>query len=93
MKDLRVGVTPGQHVGRVNCRGEVENCRSNDLLELRWAGVSVSRWQVYVARHCQSCYPRSVHSEPVWPSGKALSPFLTGRMFVRRTYLGQYDEL
>ena len=21
--------------------------------------------------------------EPVWPSGKALSPFLTGRMFVR----------
>ena len=22
-------------------------------------------------------------SEPVWPSGKALSPFLTGRMFVR----------
>ena len=25
--------------------------------------------------------PRSV--EPVWPRGKALSPFLTGRMFVR----------
>ena len=22
-----------------------------------------------------------------------LSPFLTGRMFVRRTYLGQFDEL
>ena len=31
--------------------------------------------------------------EPVWPSGKALSPFLTGRMFVRRTYFGQFDEL
>ena len=29
----------------------------------------------------------------VWPSGKALSPFLTGRMFVRRTYFGQFDEL
>ena len=23
--------------------------------------------------------------EPVWPSGKALSPFLTGRTFVRET--------
>ena len=25
--------------------------------------------------------------EPVWPSGKALSPFLTGRMFVRPNIL------
>ena len=24
---------------------------------------------------------------------KGLSPFLTGRMFVRRTYFGQFDEL
>ena len=32
--------------------------------------------------------------EPVWPSGKkALSPFLTGRMCVRRTYFGQFDKL
>ena len=23
----------------------------------------------------------------------SLSPFLTGRMFVRRTYFGQFDEL
>ena len=23
------------------------------------------------------------NSEPVWPSGKALSPFLIGRMFLR----------
>ena len=33
---------------------------------------------------------RSVYcseSTPVWPSGKALNPFLTGRMFVRRTIL------
>ena len=28
------------------------------------------------------------------PNGQsALSPFLTGRMFVRRTYFGQFDEL
>ena len=25
--------------------------------------------------------------------GVALSPFFTGRMFVRRTYFGQFDEL
>ena len=31
--------------------------------------------------------------EPVWPSGKALSPFLTGRMFVRQTYFGHFDVL
>ena len=24
---------------------------------------------------------------------RLLSPFLTGRMFVRRTYFGQFDEL
>ena len=24
---------------------------------------------------------------------RVLSPFLTGRMFVRRTYFGQFDEL
>ena len=36
---------------------------------------------------------RSALREPVWPSGKALSPFLTGRMFVRRTYFGHFDEL
>ena len=46
------------------------------------------------------CYREVPHAaagkrayEPVWPSGKALSPFLTGRMFVRRTYFGQFDEL
>ena len=32
-------------------------------------------------------------SGPVWPGRKALSPFLTGRMFVRRTYFGHFDEL
>ena len=26
-------------------------------------------------------------AEPVWPSGKVLSPFLTGRMFVRPNIL------
>ena len=44
--------------------------------------------------------------EPVWPGGKALSPFLTGRMFVRltmirfliellvrRTWFGRFDEV
>ena len=36
--------------------------------------------------------------EPVWPSGKALSPFLTMICFliellVRRTRFGQFDEL
>ena len=36
---------------------------------------------------------RRLCCEPVWPSGKALSPFLTGRMFVRRTYFGRFDEL
>ena len=25
--------------------------------------------------------------------GESLSPFLNGRMFVRRTYFGQFDEL
>ena len=25
--------------------------------------------------------------------GEVLSPFLTGRMFVRRTYVGHFDEL
>ena len=33
------------------------------------------------------------HEQAVWPSGQALSPFLTGRLFVRRTYFGQFDEL
>ena len=27
-----------------------------------------------------------------WPGGKALSPFLTRRMFVRRTYFGHFDN-
>ena len=28
-----------------------------------------------------------------WQMDEALSPFLTGRMFVRRTYIGHFDEL
>ena len=41
-----------------------------------------------------------VEEQPIVPveddevlAPETLSPFLTGRMFVRRTYFGQFDEL
>ena len=46
-----------------------------------------------IAQAPAKCINRPTKCEPVWPSGKALSPFLTGRMFVRRTYFGHFDEL
>ena len=34
-----------------------------------------------------------IHAKMSYAGLWVLSPFLTGRMFVRRTYFGQFDEL
>ena len=45
--------------------------------------TSAKNWSRKYNMRCRTPQPR----EPVWPSSKALSPFLTGRMFVRPNIL------